>query len=260
MTNSASKPFTAESTAAAASALPLFHSNIVPLTAERHAGLKLNRNAGYGYSAGAATVPIGVGEFEAAASCYPILFTEEPQPRAVVLLGVRPGWNLFVNEAGLWMPHVYVPAVVRAFPFAFLRHSDTGERSVGIEADAACLSPTTGVPLFENGEPTSVVKNAVALCEVCEAELAESAALAAALEGAGLLAPQEATIETKAGASARITGFRTVDRGRLAALPDAVILEWHRRNWLGPLYAHLVSQANWVEFTEFAAGQLAARQ
>jgi hypothetical protein len=48
----------------AALSLPLFHTNIVPLDAARHSALKLNRDAGYGYSAGAETVPIGLSEFE----------------------------------------------------------------------------------------------------------------------------------------------------------------------------------------------------
>jgi hypothetical protein len=248
------------STTAPTAALPLFHSNVVPLDAGRHGALRLNRDAGYGYSAGAATIPIGIDEFEAAANSYPILFTDGPRPHPVVLLGMREGWNLFVSESGEWMPGVHVPALVRAFPFAFIEDSAGGSRMVGIEADAACLSLTAGLPLFENGQATSVVADAVAFCEACQANLAESAAFGDALDQAGVLAPQEATIEAHGGAAARIAGFRTVDRARLAAVPDAGFLEWRRRNWLMPLYAHLLSAANWVPFTELATNALAARQ
>jgi hypothetical protein len=41
---------------------------------------------------------------------------------------------------------------------------------------------------------------------------------------------------------------------------DDVILGWRSRNWLLPLYAHLLSAANWVPFTELATAQLNARQ
>jgi hypothetical protein len=57
-----------------------------------------------------------------------------------------------------------------------------------------------------------------------------------------------------------IDGFRTIERDRLAAVHDDVLLAWRSRNWLLPLYAHLFSAANWVPFTELVTNQLAARQ
>jgi hypothetical protein len=240
--------------------MPMFHTAIAPLNSELHAALKLNRDTGYGYSAGAATVPIGIGEFEAAAHSYPILFTDATPPVPVVLLGVRAGWNLFVNETGAWMPGAYVPALVRAFPFAIIEDATAGTRQFGFEADAACISPATGLPLFEDGKPTQIVSDAVAFCEACQAELNASLAFGAALERARLLEPQSATIEVRGGATVKIDGFRTVDRNRLQALHDEVLLAWRSRNWLLALYAHLFSAANWVPFTELATSQLAARQ
>src|SRR5258706_10782847 len=71
---------------------PLFHTNIVPVSVERHGGLRLNRDAGFGFCAGAATLPIGLGEFEAAANSYPILFTDSTPAAPIVLLGIRQGW------------------------------------------------------------------------------------------------------------------------------------------------------------------------
>jgi hypothetical protein len=245
---------------AAASSLPLFHHSIEPLNVDLHAGLRLNRGAGFGFSAGMATVPIGLGEFEAAAHSYPILFTDTNPPVPVVLLGFRPGWNLFVNELGGWLPGAYVPALVRAFPFAIIEDAATGTRQFGFEADAACISPTTGLPLFEGGQPTGVVKEAVAFCEACQAEMNASRAFAAALDRVRLLEPQTATIEPRGGGKVSIDGFRVVDRNRLAGVHDEVMLAWRWRNWLLPLYAHLLSMANWTPFTELAINQLAARQ
>jgi len=246
--------------AAPAAALPMFHSNIVPIHAELHAPLRLNRDAGFGYAAGAVTVPIGLGEFEAAAHSYPILFTDASPPVPVVLLGVRPGWNLFVNDTGAWMPGAYVPALVRAFPFVFIEDAAAGTRQFGFEADAACISPTTGLPLFEDGKPTSVVSDAAAFCEACQAQMNASNAFGTALDRAHLLEPQSATIEVKGGGTVNIDGFRTVNRNRLAAVHDEVLLAWRSRDWLLPLYAHLFSAANWVPFTELATSQLAARR
>jgi hypothetical protein len=240
--------------------MPMFHTTIAPLNSELHGALKLNRDAGYGYSAGAATVPIGIGEFEAAAHSYPILFTDATPPVPVVLLGVRPGWNLFVNETGAWLPGAYVPALVRAFPFAIIEDAAAGTRQLGFEADAACISPTTGLPLFEDGKPTKLVTDAVAFCDACQAELNASLDLGAALDRARLLEAQSATIEVQGGGRVSIDGFKIVDRNRLASVHDEVLLAWRSRGWLLPLYAHLFSVANWAPFTELVISQLAARQ
>jgi hypothetical protein len=245
---------------AATPRLPLFHENIVPLDPIRHGSLKLDRNTGFGYAAAAEIVPIGLGEFEVAAHSYPILFAGEPQPVAVVVLGIGKGWNLFVNAAGIWMPGAYVPALVRAYPFVFIAEEGGGSRSLGIEADAACLGPENGQKLFDDGNPTAVLSEAVAFCNACEESLADAAGFAAALDEAGVLVPKEATIEAKTGGTARITGFKTVDPEKLAAVPDDVFLDWRRRNWLAPLFAHLFSAANWLPFTELAITALATRQ
>ena len=245
---------------AATPRLPLFHKNIVPLDPLRHGALKLDRGTGYGDSAAAEIVPIGLGEFETAARFYPILFAGEPQPVPVVMLGVARGWNLFVNAAGIWMPGAYVPALVRAYPFVFIAEGGGGSRSLGIEADAVCLGHEAGLPLFEEGKPTAVLSEAVSLCNACQESLADAAGFAAALDEAGVLVPKEATIEAKTGGTARITGFKTVDPEKLAAVPDDVFLDWRRRNWLPPLFAHLFSAANWLPFTELAITALATRQ
>ena len=246
--------------AEATTRLPLFHKNIVALDPIRHGALKLDRGTGYGYSAAAEIVPIGLGEFEAAAHFYPILFAGEPQPIAVVVLGIGKGWNLFVNAQGIWMPGAYVPALVRAYPFVFIAEEGGGSRWLGIEADVACLGQKAGQSLFDEGKPTAVLSEAVAFCNACEASLADAAGFAAALDEAGVLVPKEATIEAKTGGTAHITGFKTVDPEKLAAVPDDVFLDWRRRNWLPPLFAHLFSAANWLPFTELAINALATRQ
>jgi hypothetical protein len=243
-----------------APALPMFHTNIVPLNGGLHGELKLNRDAGVGYSAGAATIPIGIDEFEAAAHSYPILFTESTPPMPVVLVGVRTGWNLFVNDVGAWMTGAYVPALVRAFPFAIIEDEATGTRQLGFEADAACISPSTGVPLFEDGKPSNVVAEALTFCSACQSAMNESLNFAAALDRARILVPQSVTIEPKGGGAVTIDGFRTIDRSRLATVLDDVFLAWRARNWLPALYGHIFSAANWVPFTELATTQLAGRQ
>jgi hypothetical protein len=136
----------------------------------------------------------------------------------------------------------------------------TGTQEFGFEPDAACISPSTGEPMFDNARPTQVLSDALALCNACQSEINASHAFAAALERAQLLTPQSATIEPKGGAKVTIDGFKMIDRDRLATLNDEVLLAWKSRGWLLPLHAHLFSAANWLPFTELATRQLAARQ
>jgi hypothetical protein len=246
--------------AAAANRMPMFHHNLVPLDPVRHADLRLDRGTGYGYSAGAEAIPIGIGEFAEAAHSYPILITDEANPVPVVLLGFRQGWNLFVNHEGEWMTGAYVPAIVRAYPFAIIEEAGGKVRTIGIEAGAGCLGTARGEPLFVDGKASATLDEAIALCDACQANLNEAAALAAALDEAGVLVPREGTITANRGGSVRIAGFKTADPERLRTVPEELFLEWRRRDWLPAIYAHLFSAANWTTFTDLVLAHMPARQ
>jgi hypothetical protein len=233
--------------------LPLFHRRIVPLDSSAHAALRLNRSAGYRYSSEADFVPIGLEEFQAAGLFYPILFTGGEQPVPVALLGIHHGHNLFVDRAGSWMPNAYVPAFIRAYPFVFLDDDATDTRCVGIEAEAECLSTEHGLKLFDEGQPTITLTEAIGFCESCRVSLEEARSFGEALDEAGLLETRDATISFSQGETARITGFRAVESGRLDEVSDAIFLEWRRRGWLTALFAHLMSAGNWAQFIELAA-------
>ena len=145
-------------------ALPLFFKRVVGVNPEIHGSLRLDRNAGFGYAAAAQSVPIGLGEMESVSQHYPILFANGSPPVAVALLGLREGENLFVLPDGTWRPARYVPAYVRAFPFIFIENKTTRTVYVGMEPDADCLRSGAGVPLFEDGKPTTVLNECVAFC------------------------------------------------------------------------------------------------
>jgi hypothetical protein len=238
-----------------AGALPLFHKNIIPLDAAAHARLRLDRGAGYGFSAAADYVPLGLEEIEPAGLFYPILFTSGEQPIPVALLGVRNGQNLFVDHAGAWMPQAYIPAYVRAFPFLFVEDAAKGARYVAVEADAACLSEERGLPLFQDDQPTLTLTEAVSLSENLRLSLRHAADLGTALRDAGVLEHRDATINFTAGETARIGGFMTIDRQKLDAVPDQVFLTWRQRGWLPAIYAHMASAGNWQAIIDLAANR-----
>lgn len=236
-----------------APALPLFFKRVVGVNPEVHGAWRLNRSAGHAYAATAQSVPIGLGELEAVSQHYPIVFASGPTPSAVALLGLREGKNLFVLPDGSWRPDAYVPAYVRVFPFVFVEDESTRTVFVGMEPDADCLSLDAGVPLFEDGKPTGALNECVAFCSALRDNLAAAAALGLALAAEGLLVEEEANITFTRGGASRVCGFKIVKPERLDRVSDETFLDWRRRGWLGPLYAHLHSMARWGRLIELAA-------
>ena len=233
--------------------LPLFFKRVVGVNPALHSGLRLDRSSGFGFSNRAQSVPIGLGEFEAASQHYPILFTAGPNPTPVALLGLTEGSNLFVQPDGKWRPDTYVPAYVRAFPFIFVEDEKTKTLYVGMEPDADSLRLDSGAPLFEDGKPTAALNDAIAFCSAFRDNLMAAGTFARALNAQGLLEDEEATINYTAGGGTRIRGFKILKPERLDKVSDETYLDWRRRGWIGAIYAHLHSAARWGRLIELAA-------
>ena len=76
---------------------------------------------------------------------------------------------------------------------------------------------------------------------------------ARALDAAGLLEEEEATVNFTGGGQARIRGFKLLKQERLAELDDTTFLEWRRMGWVAAIYAHLYSVGRWGRLIERAA-------
>jgi hypothetical protein len=239
-----------------ATALPPFFNRVVGVNPAIHGQLRLDREAGFGFAAGAQSVPLGLGEFDIAARHYPILFTTGADPMPVALLGLNDAGNLFVRPDGSWRPDSYVPACLRAWPFIFVEDEAAARTFVGMEPDAACLGGERGQRLFEDGTPTAVLNDAIAFCSAYRDNLLAAGAFARALDEAGVLADEEATVNFTAGGGTQVRGFKVVRAERLDAVPDETFLDWRRRGWIGVLYAHLQSAGQWSRLIDLAAARL----
>jgi len=239
----------------AGSALPLFFSKVVGVNPAQHGALTLDRGTGFGFSAKAASIPLGLGEFGLAARHYPIVFAAGPVAAPVALVGLNELGNLFVDAAGQWRADAYVPAYLRAWPFIFVEDPARGTTFVGMEEGAACLATGQGAALFEDGKPSAALSEAVQFCATFRENLTAAAALARALDEAGLLQEEEATVTFSAGGSTRVRGFKAIRPERLEQVSDEMFLDWRRRGWLGAIYAHLHSAANWARLIDLAAAR-----
>ena len=101
-----------------------------------------------------------------------------------------------------------------------------------MEADAACLREDNGAPMFEDGQPTPALTEAINFCSAFRDNLTAANAFARALEAQGLLEEEEATVNFSAGGGTKIRGFKIVRADRLDQVSDETFLDWRRRGWM----------------------------
>lgn len=241
--SSPATPRPAEARARAAVNGPLFYRRPEPLSPHRHAHWRLRRR-GVGFAAGVNAVPVLAGELAAAIRHYPLVFAEtEAVPVAV--LGLEKA-NLFVED-GDWARETYIPAYVRRYPF--LSMAVESSEHVVLAIDAACdyiaegesNDEDTGTALFEEGSPSPLTREMARFCEAFRRDQAATMAWVAALKEQGVLANRQALMHSSSGRKHGFGGFQAVDPQRLAALDEAVIVDWHRKGYLAWTALHLAS-------------------
>ena len=231
----------------------MFFRRVVGVNPATNPGLRLDRSTGFAFAARAQSVPLGLGEIEIAAQHYPILFTSGPEPMPVALLGLRQDQNLYVTSGGEWRPDCYVPAYVRAFPFILVQDPASENLFVAMDPDAAALTSSAGTPLFEDARPTAALNEAIAFSTTLRDAVAAATTFGRALDAAGLLAEEEATINFAVGGAAVVRGFKMIKPDRLGRLDDDLFLDWRRMGWVAAIYAHLHSACHWRRLIELAA-------
>jgi hypothetical protein len=75
------------------------------------------------------------------------------------------------------------------------------------------------------------------------------------MEAAGLLRDEEATVNFTTGGQSRVRGFKVVVPEKLDTVADETFLDWRRRGWLAPIYAHVQSAGNWARLVDMAAAR-----
>jgi len=225
----------------------IFYQSIVPLNGEKHASLKLDTRAHYGFASHANAVPLVAAEFAEAHKEYAIVFVNTPDggKAAVALLSAQAGdgHNHFVSAEGQWRAN-YIPAFVRRYPFVSAR----GEA----QASVVCIDEASdkwgadqGEPLFAPGEQTSVLlKNVLNLLQSYDRDALVTQAFCERLVALDLLEDSAITLTRPGQGEHRFEGFSVVKEDRLKALPAEVVQELFANGSLGVIYAHLMSLSN----------------
>ena len=222
-------------------ALPPLYRGLEPVTAQRHAGLRV-RDAGFGFAREASAVPLMAEEFVAAARSLPIVFAAQAPHLPVAVTGLAAGHSLYVEADGRWRPGAHVPAYLRRLPFLLVRAAPGSDQLVlCVDPGAPQASATEGEPLFDaEGKATPALDRALAFCRATEEAALRTGAMSEGLAEAGLLKPAVVQFEL-GGRPIRIDGFYAVERPALMALPPERLAELRDRGWLEAIYAHLLS-------------------
>ena len=214
---------------------PFGYDEIVPLE-KHHRVLMMPSGTTPAFCRRINALAVSAGEFVVAARDYPIVFAQNDQNVApVIVLGIEQGINLFVDDAGDWDRACYLPAYVRRFPFCL-----ANERVVCI---VKSYIDAGGVPLYDaKGNATPHWKAAEALLAGFDADLERTAQMCAALRRLDLLEPF--SMQVTDAPHLQVGGMARVAEARLRALAPARLKALADKGFLGLVYAHLHSLEN----------------
>lgn len=240
-------------TTAGSPALPLFYRRPQALDPARHGALRLAPPGHYGFAGRTNAVALLAPEFPLAARFAPIVFTSGANALPAMVLGLKNDENLFIGADGQWERSAYVPAYVRRYPFIFLEQPGGDRLTLCVDEEAEALRDPRGRPLFDGEKPSEATRQALELCTAFQRDAAASRAFVDALESKGLLVDRRADVALERGDRLALGGFRVIDETKFNAVDDATFLDWRKRGWIGLVYCHLLSSANWAGLVDRAA-------
>jgi hypothetical protein len=218
---------------------------VTPVNKDTHAQTRVKEITSFDFAAKFHIAYVTLQEFTRAAAIYPIVFLEDKAKdefRPVVLLGLTPGTNVFVDANGQWQAS-YIPAVIRRYPFTLVPGGADGQFIVCIDEASSLVSQTDGAALFDiSGTPTQVIDNVKRyLSELQQMELSTHAFCAFMAEH-NMFTPLNLRVRESAGVK-DIAGCYVLNEERLNNLSDELFLEIRRKQYLPAVYAHLMSLA-----------------
>jgi hypothetical protein len=235
----------------------LFYENAVPVNPERHGTWCLERKGDYAFTGQSNVVPLTAVEFPFAAMEYSIVFlgTEEA-PTPVVLLGVKPGENLYLDNGHRWKAR-YIPAFVRRYPFLFAQSANVNTYMLCIdESYMGWNQEGRGEQLFDaaTGSGTAFLDEMMKFVTDYQRETARTGAFCEKLTQLDLLDAMAARIKLRNGEETEVSGFMVVNRDKLSHLPGESLAELAGNGMLDLIYAHLLSMRHFGELLESLAG------
>jgi len=215
------------------------------LNKEKHRQLRIR--SGYGAALGDAvmyvmTYPL---EFRDIQSCYPILFTKDPNTGgffAAAVLGFEADQNLFLQEERWDAP--YVPALVRRQPFLIATGGEDANATpvVSLDLDHPRVSEDEGEALFDaDGNPSEFLNQKIALLDKLHHGLQHGVGFVDTLLKHELLEQINLDITFNDGSKKTVQGFYSIAEERLYQLPGNVLESLNQAGYLQPVFMAVAS-------------------
>ncbi|WP_229218041.1 SapC family protein [Rugamonas apoptosis] len=225
---------------------------------DRHAGQRWRLRAHFGFAAEDALVTLATDELPNLAMMLPVcLVRQEGGFVPAAMLGLRPGENLMVDNAGRWLGK-FVPAAFKSYPF-LLGTSADGQRLLCIDEDAGLADDDeAGEPFFvAPGQPSPALAGILEVLRGGEQSRAVTVAVCALLDQHGLIQPWHIALPSPTG-TRHITDLFRIDEAALGRLPAEALAELSRAGALAVAYCQLLSVQHVATLRELAAARAEA--
>jgi len=215
------------------------------LNREKHRRLRVR--TGYGAALGDAamcvmTYPM---EFRDIQSCYPILFTKDPNTGgffAAAVLGLEAGQNLFL-QGDRW-DATYVPTMVQRQPFLIATGGESDDKPpvVSLDLDHPRVSQDEGEVLFgSEGEPSEFLNQKIGLLDKLHRGLQHGSGFIDALLQHELLVQVVLDLAYADGGKKTLQGFYCIAEERLYQLKGDVLESLNQAGYLQPVFMAVAS-------------------
>ncbi len=222
------------------------------LDKEKHRHIRIR--TGYGAALGDAvmyvmTYPM---EFRDIQSCYPILFTKDPNTGgffAAALFGFEADQNLFLHD-DTW-DATYVPALIERQPFLIATGNDDADPVVSIDCSHARVNDVDGETLFdEDGTPSKFLEDKIAILEKLHRGLQHGSGFVDTLLKHDLLEQISLEMTFADGATQTLQGFYSIAEERLYSLPGDVLESLNEAGYLQPVFMAVASLSRMRDIIE----------
>ncbi len=228
--------------------VPLY-KNVEPLNRQKHKsyGVKTVSNP-FSFLKDWHFVPAISPEFAFACGSYPIVFLGEKK-MPVLVMGLRAGTNLFVDENGQFDSEHYIPAYVRRYPFVSASAMNDQPSTVCVDLAAEfVVSENPERPFFdEKGEPTDYMKQAIDFVSAFENDARITEAFVERLVALDLLEKKDIKVANPQDPQNPVTvaEYWGVSNEKFSALPAEKLKEMHDNGDLVAITSHIISLQRW---------------
>jgi hypothetical protein len=215
------------------------------LNREKHRRLRVRTGCGAALGDAVMYVMTYPMEFRDIQSCYPILFTKDPNTGgffAAAILGLEAGQNLFL-QGDRW-DATYVPTMVQRQPFLIAtgREGDDKPPVVSLDLDHPRVSQDEGEVLFDSeGEPSEFLNQKIRLLDKLHRGLQHGSGFIDTLLQHQLLVQIVLDLAFADGGKKTLQGFYCIAEERLYQLKGDVLESLNQAGYLQPVFMAVAS-------------------